>query len=46
VCSINYCQKIADKAVKFDRQEANKYVSVLKHFAGDSASSRIFGGEI
>ena len=42
----NYCQKIADKAVKIDHDEANKYVAVLKKFADDLTSSRIFGGRL
>jgi len=38
----NYCQKIADKAVKIDRNETDKYISVLKKFTDDLTSSRIF----
>jgi len=38
----NYCQKIADKVVKLDRQETNEYISVLKKFIDDLTTSRIF----
>ena len=38
----NYCQKIADKVVKFDRPEADKYTAVLKKSLDDIISSNIF----
>ena len=38
----NHCQKIADKVVKFDRSEANSFISVLNKFLYDLASSNIF----
>jgi len=38
----DYCQKIADKVVRFDRPETDEYVSVLKSFLNNLTSSRIF----
>ena len=38
----DYCQGIADKVVKFDRSEADKYISVLKKFLDDLTNDRIF----
>jgi hypothetical protein len=38
----HYCQEVADKVVKFDRHEIDKYMSALKKFLDDLISSRIF----
>jgi len=38
----DYCQKIADKAVRFDRREVDEYVAGRKDFLNDLTSSRIF----
>ena len=37
-----YCQEVADRIVKIDRTEADKYASVLKKFLDDLSSSNIF----
>jgi len=43
----NHCQKIADKAVKFDYSEVANYISVLEKYLDDLTSSNIFKtGEI
>jgi Collagenase and related proteases len=38
----NYCQRVADEAVRLDQNEAREYVSVLNRFLDDLTSSRIF----
>ena len=38
----DYCQEIADKAVRFNRREVDEYVAGLKDFLDDLTSSRIF----
>lgn len=38
----DYCQEIADKVVKFDRNKASKYISVLKKLLDDLTGSKIF----
>jgi len=38
----NYCQEIADKVVRVDRDEADKYMSVLKNLLGELNSSSMF----
>jgi len=38
----NYCQKIADEVIQFDRNEVAEYVSMLKAFLDNLSSSRIF----
>ena len=38
----DYCQRIADRVVKFDHNEVSEYVSVLKKFLGDLVGGRIF----
>ncbi len=38
----HYCQEIADKVVKLDRSEVDKYTSVLKELLDDLSSSNIF----
>ena len=40
--SCNYCQEIADKVVRVDRDEAAKYISVLKNLLGELNSSSMF----
>ncbi len=37
-----YCQEVADRVVKFDRAEADQYVSVIKGLLDDLASSHVF----
>jgi len=37
-----YCQEIADRVVKFDHYKVDKYISALKKFLDDLATSRIF----
>jgi len=39
----DYCQEIADKVVRFDRYEADKYISALEKFLADLISGKIFG---
>jgi hypothetical protein len=38
----DYCQKIADRVVRLDQAEADRYVSELKRFIDDLTNSRIF----
>jgi len=38
----DYCQKITDKAVRFDRREVDEYVAGLKDSLNDLTSSRTF----
>jgi hypothetical protein len=38
----NYCHKIAEKAVRLDRQEADEYIAILKRFLDDLTTSRVF----
>jgi collagenase-like PrtC family protease len=38
----DYCQKIADRAVRIDRDEADKYISTLSRFHDELTTSRIF----
>jgi collagenase-like PrtC family protease len=38
-----YCQEIADKVVRFDHYEADKYMSVLEKLLQELISSNIFG---
>ncbi len=40
--TLDYCQEIADKVVKFDCSKADKYISVLEKFLEDITSSKIF----
>jgi len=37
-----YCQKIADKVVQLDCNEASRYVSVLGKFIGDLTGNDVF----
>ena len=40
--SCNYCQEIADKVIRIDRDEADKYISVLNNLLGELTSSSMF----
>lgn len=38
----NYCQKIANEVIQFDRNEVDEYVAMLNAFLDNLSSSRIF----
>ena len=38
----NYCQKIANEVIQFDRNEVDEYVALLNAFLDNLSSSRIF----
>jgi hypothetical protein len=38
----NYCQEVADKVIRIDRDEADRYISVLKNLLGELTSSSMF----
>jgi len=38
----NYCQKIANEVIQFDRNEVDEYVAMLNTFLDNLSSSRIF----
>ena len=40
--SCDYCQRIADRVVEIDENEANKYITLLKNLLDELTSSNIF----
>ncbi len=38
----NYCQKMANEVIQFDRNEVDEYIAMLKAFLDNLSSSRIF----
>jgi len=40
--SCDYCRKIADQAIQFDRNEVNEYITKLEASLSDLSSSRVF----
>jgi len=39
----DYCQRIADRVIQFDRDEVDQYMAALNHSLDNLSSSRIFG---
>ena len=41
----DYCQRIADRVIQFDRDEVDQYIAALNHSLDNLSSSRIFGAK-